>query len=348
MLTMDVFRQDAFSAVSLSASVDKIDYVPEFLSKMPGLFVPDPVRTEAIWIEERTTGAVILPFSPRGAAPHQTGGDIRKARSFRTLRIADASRINASELLNIRAFGSEVNVKTLQDEVSRRQQKIKQNNFALTFEFHKFNCITQAKVFDANGTTLMYDWAAEFNQSIPSILNFDLENATPAEGAVRKKCTQVRRSIQKALKGVGTAREIVGLCSDAFWDDLTSHKEVVQTYKNWAQNNDGATFLRNGLGAEWSSFRYGEITFVNYRGTDDGTFGVAAGQCNFFPMGAGIFRWAMSPGERFEHLGTVGQETYSAIVTDKDRDSWADVEVMSYPLPVCIMPSALYPAKNTA
>lgn len=343
MSILDVFRQDAFSTVSLSASVDKIDYVPQFLSKLDGLFVPDPVRTEAIWIEERTTGAIILPFSPRGTAPHQTGGDQRKARSFRSLRIADASRITASELLGIRGFGSEINVKTLQEEVARRQQKIKQHNFALTFEFHKFNCITGAKVYDANGTTVMYDWATEFSQAIPAELDFDLDNATPAEGAVRKKCTAVRRSIQKNLKGVGVAGSIVGLCGDNFWDDLTSHPEVVKTYLNWAAASD----LRNGHGKEWSSFRYGEIDFVNYRGLDDGSFGVGTDKCKFFPVGAGIFRWAMSPGERFEHLGSVGQETYSSLVFDKDRDSWVDVEVMSYPLPVCTMPSALHQARRT-
>jgi hypothetical protein len=333
---MDVFRQDAFSAVSLSASVDKIDYVPDFLSSYPGLFIPDPVRTEAVWIEERTTGAVILPFSPRGAAPHQTGGDLRKARSFKTLRIADASRITASELLNIRAFGSEVNVKTLQEEVARRQQKIKQHNFALTWEYHKFNCVTGAIVKDANGTT-MYNWATEFGQSIPASVSFAL-GTYDANGGIRKKAIAARRSIQKALKGVGTAKDIVALCGDTFYDTLIGNKEVRETFLNQQEASD----LRNKVGQEWSSFRYGDVTWVNYRGTDDGAFGMDTNTASFFPVGAGIFRWAMSPGERFEHLGTVGQETYSAIVIDKDRDSWADVEVMSYPLPVCTMPSALY------
>lgn len=341
MLTMDVFKQDAFSATSLSAAIDKLDYIPDTLSKIDGLFVPDPVRTTSIWIEERATGAVILPFSPRGSAPHQTGGDLRKARSFETLRFADASRVTASELLAIRRFGSEVDLMDLQIEVARRQLKMK-NNMQFTKEYHKFNCIVEAKVKDADGTVI-YDWATQFNQAIPGEIDFDLDNANPASGAVRKKCTAVRRSIQKSLKSVGTARNIVGICGDAFWDDLTSNPEVEKTYLNWAAAAD----LRNGHGKEWSAFRYGEIDFVNYRGTDDGTFGVDTNKCSFFPVGAGIFRWAMSPGETFDHLGTLGQDTYSMIVTDKDRNSWADVEAYSYPLPVCTMPSALHRAKRT-
>jgi hypothetical protein len=342
MLTMDVFRQDAFSAVSLSAAIDKLDYIPELLGQIPSLFEPDPVRTEVIWIEQRSTGAVILPFSPRGAPPHQTSGDIRDARSFKTLRVADASRITASELFGIRAFGSETELKGLQTEVARRQYKIK-NNFQLTFEFHRFNCVTDALVKDSDGTT-RYDWAAEFGQTIPVELDFDLDNAAPAEGAVRKKCIAVRRAILKGLKGVGTPRSIVGICGDNFWDDLVSHPEVVKTFTNWAAAAD----LRNNHGNEWSTFRYGDIEFTNYRGTDDGTtLGVNTDKCKFFPVGAGIFRWAMSPGERFEHLGTVGQSEYSNIVTDKDRDAWADVEVYSYPLPVCTMPQALHRARRT-
>jgi hypothetical protein len=340
---MDVFKQDAFSATSLSTAVDKIDYIPDQLSRIDGLFIPDPVRTTEIWIEERSTGAVVLPFSPRGAPPHQTGGDKRKARPFSTLRYGDASRITASELIGIRAFGSETELKTVQSEVARRQKKIIDNT-KLTKEYHLFNCVAFAKVLDADGT-VMYNWATEFSQSIPAEVDFDLDNATPASGAVRKKCTAARRSIKKALKGVGEPTGIVGICGDAFWDDLTGNPEVEKTFLNWsaAQDLRGNT----GHGKEWSTFRYGEIDFVNYRGTDDSSFGVNTDLCKFFPVGAGIFRWAMSPGERMEHVGTLGQEFYSNMVLDKDRDAWADVEVYSYPLPVCTMPSALYQARRT-
>ena len=210
MLTMDVFNQDAFSAVSLSAAIDKMDYVPNFLDSLPGLFEPDPVRTEVVWIEDRDFSPVILPFSPRGAAPHQVSGDKRTARAFRTLRFGDASRVTASELLAIRAFGSEVDLKDVASEIARRQMKMKQN-FALTREYHKFNAVTGAVVKDSDGSTLI-NWATEFGQSIPSEVDFDLDNASPAEGAVRKKCTAARRSMQIGLKSVGW-RAISSACA---------------------------------------------------------------------------------------------------------------------------------------
>jgi hypothetical protein len=55
----------------------------------------------------------------------------------------------------------------------------------------------------------------------------------------------------------------------------------------------------------------------------------------------------MSPGESFADLGQLGQNFYSNIGRDTVRDWWADVEMYSYPLPVCTMPQALYRARRT-
>lgn len=335
-LTLDVFNQDAFTATSLSAAVDKVDYVPSFLDGMPGLFEPDPVRTEEIWIEERSTGAVVLQTSPRGTAPHSTGGDIRKARPFKTVRIADSSRINASELQNIREFGTADQLKSLMMEIGRRQFKIKRN-MALTWENLKLGAV-QGLVKDADGSTI-YDWAAQFNQTIPTEVDAVLGAASPAKGAFKVKCTAAVRSIRRGLKGYPLT-SIVGLCGDTFWDEMISHNDVQRTYENWF----AAEQLRNNVGSAWSSFRFGDINWVNYRGTDDNsTVAIATNKAKLFPVGAGIFRFAMSPGESFEFVNTPGQKTYSRIVLDKDRNAWADVEETSYPLPVCTMPQALYP-----
>lgn len=335
MLSLDVFNQDIFSAISMSRAVDKMDYVPSTLGSIPGLFVPEPVRTTSIWIEERTTGFQILQTSPRGTAPGQVGGDKRKARAFNTVRVAAASRIELSELQNIRAFGSESELKQLGQEVSRRQFKIKQS-FDLTWENLRMGCVTGI-VKDADGSVI-YNWAEEFGQAQPTEINFDLANASPAEGALKKKCNQVVRSITKGLKGTGQAQRIVAIVDDEFWDLLTNHPEVVKTYQNW----EAAVALRGDLTKPWSTpFRFGNIDWINYRGTDDGvSLTVGSGKAKFFPVGAGIFRWAMSPGEGL-FANTLGQDTYSGIVTDKDRGWWADVEMYGYPLPVCTMPGAL-------
>ncbi|WP_197535602.1 major capsid protein [Pararhodospirillum photometricum] len=267
-------------------------------------------------------------------------GEKRKVRGFKTVRLAQASRIHASELQNIRAFGSESELAQVQVEVARRQVLMRRD-FELTFE-NMFLGMVQGLAVDADGSTL-YDWATEFGQTIPAEIDFDLDNATPASGAVRKKCNAVVRSILQGLRGLGGASvRVVALCGDAFWDDLTAHKEVRETYLNTQMAAD----LRQGNAYE--TFSYGGITFVNYRGTDDGsTVVINTDKARFFPVGAGIFQWALSPGESFDFVNQLGQELYSAVIPDRDRNAWADVEMYSYPLPVCTMPQALHRAKRT-
>lgn len=342
MLTMDVFSSEpAFTATSLSMAIDKIGYQPGFLGTIAGLFVEVPVRTEVIMIEERDNAPALIQTTPRGSPPEGLRNNPRAVRSFRTLRLAKRSRIQASELQFIRAFGSETEVMQLQTEVARRQGLIR-NDIELTWENMRLGALTGV-VKDADGSTI-YDWMSEFTQVQPAEIDFDLDNASPATGAVRKKANQVKRQITKALKGLGgNAVRIGAIVGDAFWDDLVSHPEVEKTFLNTTQAAD----LRNGFGMAWETFTYGGIQWINYRGTDDGAVGVATDKAKFFPIGAGIFQMALSPGESFDHVGQLGQPVYSNIVTDRDRNMWADVEAYSYPLPVCVMPSALASGRRT-
>ncbi len=341
MITMDIFRDDAFSAVSMTAALDKLGYKPSYLSMLPGLYVPTPVRTTDVWIEERENAPAVIQTSPRGTPPNQKGGDRRKARSFPTDRIALSSRITPDQLQNVRAFGSETDLQAVQVEVAQRQFKLRQD-VELTKEYHLLG-MTQGKFVDADGTVIR-DWATEFGQTIPAEIDFDLDNANPATGIIRKKCNTVRRSILKGLKGLGGAGVTIhGLCGDAFWDDFVNHPEVIKTYEGYA----AAANLRQGHGGTYTSFSYGDVTWHNYRGTDDGVVGIGTDKVKFFPVGSGIFQMAYSPAETFDFVNTLGREVYSWTVTDKDRNAWTDVEMYSYPLPVCTMPAALHQGRRT-
>jgi Phage major capsid protein E len=334
-MNFDIFNNDAFSMTSMLEPVNLVGYNPQYLGSIPGLFVPQPVRTTGVWIESRSDGPSLIQTTERGTAPKTKDRLGRNARNFKTLRLAQADRINAEELQNMRAFGSENEVQTMQAEIAIRQQRLK-NDFDLTRESWRLACL-QGKVVDANND-LLYDWAVEFGQTLPAEINFDLTNASPAKGALRKKCNDTQRKMVRALKGQGGAGvEIHALCGDNFWDELTTHTEVERTYLNWV----AATELRNGTA--WSAMKFGDIYWHNYRGTDDNsTVAILTDKVKFFPRNAGIFRMAYSPYESAEFVNTLGQETYSGIVLDRDRKMWADVEMYSYPLPVCTMPAALF------
>ncbi len=338
MLTMDVFNADIFSAISLSAAVDKYGYVPQFLTDLPGLFEPAPVMTKGIFIETRATGPALIQTSPRGTPPSQKGPDQRDARGYNTSRISQASRITAEELQSIRAFGTVTELQNLQREIGRRTIKMKRD-FMLTKENYLFNLV-QGMFLDADGSTII-NWATEFSQSVQTEVAFNF--AAAVVGSVRTNANLITRTTLRKLQGLGGNNvKIYALCGDTFYDDLTTSTEVRQTYNNWT----AAAQLREEVGKPFEVFPFAGIYWVNYRGTDDNsTLAIAADRAKIFPVGAGIFQYALSPAERFEFVNTPGQEFYEFIVPDRDRQMWADVEMYSYPLPVCVMPQALASAR---
>ncbi|MCS0501384.1 major capsid protein [Ancylobacter mangrovi] len=337
MVAMDVFNNSAFSAISMTAAVNKIGYAPNLLRSMPGLFVPKPVRTHDVFIEERSRSPALIQTTPLGAPPKEKGGDPRTARSFRTCRLAQSSTIHAHEIQGIRAFGSETELKQVMVEVADRQS-VMRTDVELTWE-HMMLGAVQGLVVDADGTEL-YDWADIFDQAIPAAIDFDLDNASPEAGAIRIACNELRRGVAVSLKGLGgNAVRIKAVVGDAFYDKLTNHPEIRETYLNQQE----ARALRDGSDGDiWDSFSYAKIEFLNYRGTDDGsTVAVPDDEAKFFPVGAGIFQIAYGCAETFDFVNTLGRESYSWLIADRDRNAWVKPELYSYPLPVCTMPSAL-------
>jgi len=343
MATLDVFNSDAFKLQSMLQAIESVDYVPQRLGSL-GIFTPNPVRTETVAIESLDGVLSLIKTSQRGAPFANRTNEKRKIRDFRTVRIAEQDRIMASELANIRAFGSESELQQVQTEIARRLSGPAglMNKVELTLENMRLGAV-QGIVLDADGSEI-YNWFDQFGVSQAAEIDFDLDNASPASGAVRKLCNQVVRAMMKAAKGAWTpATRVHALCGDAFWDDLTAHAEVRQTYLNTQQ----AAELRNGNAYE--TFNYGGITWENYRGTDDGTsVAINTDKAKFFPVNApGAFLEVFSPGEQFEHIGQLGQRIYPMIVPDRDRSMFADIEVYSYPLHICTRPLMLQRAKRT-
>ncbi|MDD2885285.1 MAG: major capsid protein [Dechloromonas sp.] len=341
MASLDVFNQKPFSMIELSTAVRKLPYSPGFLGSL-NLFRPRPIRTTVAMIEKLDGTLSLIQTTPRGAPPEEGKRDKRNIIYKPTVRIAKGHTITANEIQNVRAFGSESELEGVMqvvvDESSRLRQQVE-----LTHEHMRLGAV-QGKVLDADGSVLV-DWASELGVSLPVEIDFDLDAASPASGVVRKKCNEVTRGVMRALGGlwVPGSSYIVALCGDAFWDDLTAHKEVRETYLNTMQAAD----LRSGNAFE--QFQYGGITWVNYRGTDDGsTVAVNTDKAKFIPANVpGLFDVAWSPGESLSVVNTRGEALYSMIIRDRDRDAWVRPEVYSYPLYICTQPKALYSAKRT-
>lgn len=339
-MLIDVFNDEAFSSVSLTRALDRQPYVPQLLGSM-GIFETEPVATTSIAVEKRQGQLKLVDITQRGAPLPQATKDPRDIRNFNTVRVAKGDRLNASEIQNIRAFGTETELERAVAEVVRRQAKLRRD-VELTHEHMRLAAV-QGLLVDAAGQTVFNFWNL-WNESQPAEIDFDLDNASPATGALRKKCAQVVRAIVKGSHGAVTPQSsIVGLCGDAFWDDLINHPHVQKTYENW----EAAASLRDA--PIYSEFRFGGIDWVNYRGTDDGsTVAINTDKVKFFPRNApGAFLRVNGPGESQEWANQPGQDVYGLIVPDRDRGFWTDIEVYSYPLYLPTLMQTLQSGRRT-
>lgn len=337
-LSMDAFNDKAFSMVSLTAAVDKMDYVPSLLGSL-GIFEPVPVFTRTIAVERRAQGLALVPTSPLGAPPRETNRDGRTIQNFSTTRLADSFTMYAHEIEGIRAFGTESEFEVLQTEYASRMAKVRAN-MELTHEYHRLGAL-QGKLLDADGVTVIYDYFDEFDIAEPSATSFELDQTTTD---VRSICQTVVRAMSRAAKGAFTpATQVHAIAGDNFYDSLIKHGSVRDTYLNWA----AAEQLRDRTA--WESFYFGGITFHNYRGTDDNsTVAVHVDQAKFFPVGArDVFKQAMAPAEFGAFVNTRGQDTYAINIVDKDRQAWTKGELYSYPLYLCTLPEVLRKATLT-
>ena len=342
MATLNVFSQNAFEATSLTAYVNKQPHIPSMLRNM-GIFTPKPVRTSTIWVEVKNGQVSLVPTSERGEPIDQNGKTKRDAIPLSTVRLAKGDRITATELQDVRAEGTEAELKEVQVEINERLNAI-MGDIDLTEENLMLGAI-QGIVVDADGSTVIRNLYTDFGVTQPTEIDFDLDNATPASGALKKKCMQVKRGMIRAGGNAMTpSTQIYALTGDAFWDDLISHPEVQGAYNNWM----AAQSLSNEVGV-YKPFYWGEINWINYRGTDDNsTVAIGTDKAKFFPVGArGMFEIAYAPAEFMPFVNGRGQERYAMILPELQRQAYADVEVYSYLLPYCTRPEALYRAKRT-
>lgn len=256
---VDIFSDDAFGLTSFTKALDKIPYKPQLLGQL-GLFTPDPIDTVTFAIESREGALSIIKSSPRGAPLEQLAPESRDVRDFRTIRLAKGDKIMASELLGRREFGSSVDMERVMTRVMRATTRLR-NDMEMTWERHRLGAL-QGIVLDANDSPL-YNWFTAWGVAQPAEINFDLANA---DTDLRKTCRDVKRTMQRNAEGAWVPGTSVGaLVGDNFYDALVNHK----VFKEAKLGTDRAPLLENIEG--FSSVEFEGITFINYRGTDDGT-----------------------------------------------------------------------------
>ncbi len=332
MATLDVFNSNAFSVVSLTDAINKVPFIPGKIGQL-GLFTESGVTTTTVMIEERQGSLNLIETTSRGAPAVQNHVNKRKARSFVVPHVAMEDTIMADEVQNIRSFGSENEIESIQQVVQFRLMEMS-NKHDATLEHLRMGAI-KGQILDADGTTVIYDLFNEFGVTPYDTIDFDLANATPVKGSVKRACHGITRSIQDEL-GAQTYDHIHAYCGSDFFDALTTHPEVTKAYDRYQES----VFLRTGQARK--QFEYADIVFEEYRGKVGGVDYTETGMVYFFPVGVpNLFRQYNAPADFVETVNTVGLPRYAKQAIDDEFGRWVKVHTQSNPLPICTRPRVL-------
>lgn len=337
---LDIFSSDAFGVVSLTDAINKVKFVPGRLGQL-GLFTTSAVATTTVSVEEKNGVLSLVSPTPRGGPGSTLDKGKRAMRSLAVPHFEINDAVMAEEVQNVRAFGTEDSLETVQRMVAERFM-VHSQSMEATLEFSRVGAVKGIVTY-ADGTTL--NLFTEFGVSQLTEVDFDLDNASPAAGALRKKCAAVIRSVATELDGVPFAG-LHAICGDAFFDDLIAHTEVRNTFLN----QQAASELRSPYiagGQSYGVFEFGGILWENYRGAVGGTTFVDTDKCHIFPIGVPAFlREVYAPADYVETVNTLGQRMY-ARQYEMPNGKGVNLDSQSNALVYCTRPRALVKGKRT-
>lgn len=331
---LDIFNNDAFSTVRLTAVVNDMDHVPGRAGELAFVGAAAGVNTTTVAIESRGDSLALIQTSERGAPAPQRVIDKRTLRDIRVPHIKKEQTIRADQVQNIRAFGSEDALQGVEIVVNEQMQKLIRDH-DLTLEHHRLGAL-RGKILDADGATLV-DLFSEFSVSQEAEVNFALGTDSTD---VRGKCAEVIRKMKRNLKmALPSGARVHALCSDGFFDALLDHPKVRGVWDGWqsAERRLGDSYV-HGI------FEFGGIFFENYQGTDDNsTVAIAANKAQFVWSGVpGLYSESYAPADFMEAVNSVGLPRYAKIGPDPSGfNRFVTLHTQQNPLPLCLRPKTL-------
>lgn len=349
---IDIFNGDAFSALTLTQGVQRNPYQPGALGRL-NIFDPNPIRTTAVSVEERTGVLKLIGFSQRGAEGTQRTTEKRKMRYFDVPRLMHDDTVHTYELQNIREFpegptGQIVTVPMqLEREVARRLAGPTGllANVEYTKEYLRLAAV-QGMVLDPKDGSVLYNWFDEFQITQAAEVAFNLAAGTA--NSLRPVINGIKRTMARKAQGAFTqTTSVMALCGDAFYDAFVNHPDVIRTFVNF---EDARRLRDDTFGDAFNAVEFDGVTWVNYRGSDDNTaVKIPDDKVKFFPVNApGIFQEVLAPGESAEFINQPGAPVYVLPIPDRDRRMWWKMEAYSYPLYLCTRPEVLLSGKAGA
>lgn len=332
MPALDIFNDDAFSVQSLTRAINDAPHQPMMIGQM-GLFSEDGITTTSLSIERRGSTINLIPAAARGAPGRVEVNDKAKLIPISTVHLPQRASVVADEVQNVRAFGTESELETVQNIVNRKLEKLRRN-LDVTIEYQRIGAI-KGQVLDADGTTTILDLNTVFglNQQTHGMA------LTTDATKVKIKVIEAHRKIEDKL-GALRYTGMVALCGKGFFDALVGHPAVVAAYDRWLEGS----FLRDVQRSQDNGqpgFVFANTVWREYRGSVGGVSFIGDDDAYLVPMGvADMFQTYYAPADYMETVNTVGLPYYAKQEMMR-MNKGVEIEAQSNPISINTRPDCV-------
>lgn len=334
MPSLDIFNDDAFSVQSLTKAINTVPEGQQVPTMLDGLFTEEGVTTTSVSIEMEDGELFLVPDQPRGAPGQITVGDKRLLIPFNTLHLPTTGKVRADEVQNIRAFGSETEVQTVEALVNKLLQKMRRKLDA-TLAYHRVGAVTGI-ILDADGKKVLLNLFDRFGLQ-PQVQAMAL--GTDATD-VAQKIRDAQRKSEDVLAGTSMITGWLGIAGRGFYDAFVGHKSVKDAFNRW---NDGQ-FLRDDMR---KGFTYQDVVWKEFYGKVGGVSFIDKDEAYLVPITTeDIFSTTFAPADYMETVNTLGLPYYAA-QERMDFNKGVMLEAQTNPLTICTRPRAIIKLKKT-
>lgn len=325
MPSIDIFNDDAFGVVSLTASINEQEAVPGRIGQL-GLYQEEGISTTSAFIEIEGEKLTLVPASERGTTGDPTTKNPRRAIPVNAIHLSTPAMIKADEIQNVRAFGSETDVQLVTSVVNGRLAKMRRRLDA-TLEYQRIGGLF-GKILDADGSTVLVDLLAQMGVEQSKFAM----KLTDASTDVVVAAVQAKRISEKKL-GAAATSGFRALCSPGFFDKFVGHASVKDAW-NFFNAQNKSDDLRAG-------FQYGKVTWEEYNAEVNGIAYIPDGKALLVPEGvADMFITNFAPADYVETVGTIGLPMYAKQEL-APMGKGVNLEAQSNPISYCTRPTAV-------
>lgn len=340
----NIFTDDAFGLITLSAVVNSVDTIPGRAGELAFNGVAEPLATTAAAIESDGVTLTLVKSTKRGAPAEKETTNKAVIRSIGIPHFKVEDTIQAASVQDVRQLGSADVLRSARSVVDRQLLKSNQR-LDLTLESLRLGAL-RGIVLDSDATTIV-NLFTFFGVAEPTAFDFSDSWGNPTDGldSLRAKCQEVVRYMKRNIKlPWSPSAKIWALCGDNFFDRLVSSVGVKDTA--------AATALAKiVLGSNYAHgvFEFGGIYFENYQGTDDNsTVAVASDDARFFVTGVpGLYTEYYAPGTFWSAVNTMALPRYAKVAPDTRFEEYVETHVQMNPLPFCTRPLTLVRGAST-